>query len=355
MDAIRRGMAGKLLLLARGDNPAQAHARVLANLKLLGATESELRQVGLDSIVCADLSTLDSVAGDARLDDVAVAIHSAALATFSNHPSIEKINVDGTLALARLMHGRPAFSRFLYIGTAMACGEDAVEDGVIVAEKLDLPLEEGKHLVPYTHSKALAEQKVREEFPDMHFVMVRPSIIVGHTALGCAPSQSIFWVFLVAQMLGAFTIALDDRIDVIPVDWCAQTIVTLACKESLAYDVYHVSAGVDSSVSFREIDIALAAARGVSPVGAAYEQHTVQTLKKLLPRMRECIPGCNDRLLLRALKLYGGFASLSYMFRNDHLLAEGIPVSPRLTDYIGRCVDSCRHIPVAQQMEWDFK
>lgn len=355
MDAIRRGLAARLLLLARGEDAVQAHARVLSNLKLLGATDTELGQIGPDRILCADLSTLDGVAEDKRLNDVAVVIHSAALATFSNHPSIEKINVDGTLALARLMHGRPAFARFLYIGTAMACGEDAVEDGIVVAEKLDLPLEEGKHLVPYTHSKAMAEQRVREEFPDMRFIMVRPSIVVGHTELGCAPSQSIFWVFLVAQMLGAFTIALDDRIDVIPVDWCAQAIVTLACKDELAHDVYHVSAGVDSSVSFREIDIALAAARDIAPVGAAYEQHTVQTLKKLLPRMRECIPGCNDRLLLRALKLYGGFASLSYMFRNDHLRSEGILPAPRLTDYIGRCFDSCRHIPVAQQMEWDFK
>ncbi|MBS0309191.1 MAG: SDR family oxidoreductase [Proteobacteria bacterium] len=354
VEAIRRGLADRLLLLARGDTPAQAHTRVIDNLKLLGASDNEMRQIGVRHIVCADLSELDGVAGDARLDDVSVAIHSAALATFSNHPSLEKINVDGTVALARLLHDRPAFSRFLYIGTAMACGEDAVRDDAI-DELLDLPLDEASHLVPYTHSKALAEHRLREEFPDLPLVMVRPSIVVGHTVLGCAPSQSIFWVFLVAQMLGAFTIALDDHIDVIPVDWCAGAILDLACKERLASNVYHVSAGFESSVSFRDIDIALATARGVAPVGAAYEQFDVASLKALLPRMRECIPGCNDRLLLRALKLYGGFASLSYIFRNEHLRAEGIPASPPLTDYIGRCFESCRHIPVAEQMKWDFK
>lgn len=353
VEAIRRGLARRLLLLARGKDSADALARVRDNLKLLGADEAELAQVGEAQILCADLNTLDSVAGDSRLGTVSVAIHSAALATFSNHPSLEKVNVEGSVALARLLHGRPAFRRFMYIGTAMACGADAGDD-LHVDERFDLP-SDAEHLVPYTRSKALAEQRLREEFPDMEVVMVRPSIVVGHTVLGCAPSQSIFWVFLVAQMLGAFTIALDDKIDVVPADWCARGIVDLALKPQLKHRVYHLSAGVASSASFRDIDVALAAARGVQPVGASYQQFDVDTLAQLMPRMREAIPGCNDRLLLRALKLYGGFASLSYVFHNGNLLDEGIPPSPPLTDYIGRCVESARHIPVAEQMKWDFK
>jgi nucleoside-diphosphate-sugar epimerase len=353
VEAIRRGLAGRLLLLARGKDDADALARVHANLRLLGAREDELAQVGQAQILCADLNTLGSVAGDARLASVSVAVHSAALATFSNHPSLEKVNVEGTAALARLLHGRPVFRRFMYIGTAMACGADAADDQH-VSERFELP-SDAEHLVPYTRSKALAERRLREEFPDMEVVMVRPSIVVGHTELGCAPSQSIFWVFLVAQMLGAFTIALDDRIDVVPVDWCARGIIDLAFKPRLKHRVYHLSAGVASSKSFRDIDVALAAARGVEPVGASYQQFGVDDLAQLLPRMREAITGCNDRLLLRALKLYGGFASLSYVFRNDNLLDEGISASPPLTSYIGRCVESARHIPVAEQMKWDFK
>ena len=353
VEAVRRGLAQRLLLLARGENVADALVRVHANLRLLGASEPDLAQVDESNILCADLNTLDAVADDARLEDVTVAVHSAALATFSNHPSLEKVNVDGTVALARLLHGRPAFKRFMYIGTAMACGADASDD-LHVSECFELP-SEAEHLVPYTRSKAHAERRLREEFPDMEVIMVRPSIVVGHTVLGCAPSQSIFWVFLVAQMLGAFTIALDDKIDVVPADWCARAIIDLALKPQLKHRVYHLSAGVVSSVSFRDIDVALAAARGVTPVGSSYEQYGVDKLAELLPRMREAIPGCNDRLLLRALKLYGGFASLSYVFRNDNLLDEGIPASPPLTAYIGRCVDSARHIPVAEQMKWDFK
>ncbi|MFC5473410.1 SDR family oxidoreductase [Paraherbaspirillum soli] len=353
VEAIHRGLGKELLLLARAESSVAAHARVIKNLQLLGASPADIAQISVDQILCADLSELDNIAGDPRLDQVSVVIHSAALATFSNHPSLEKINVDGTLALGKLMHRRPALKRFMYIGTAMACGEGAGVNAV-VAERLELPLGD-EHLVPYTRSKALGEKRLREVYPELPLIMVRPSIIVGHTTLGCAPSQSIFWVFMVWQLLGALTTSLDEKVDVVPVDWCAQAIIELAQKETLSHEVFHISAGVGASVPFREIDLALAAARDIEPIGATYRQITPDAIATLLPRMRECVPECNDRLLLRALKLYGAFAGLNYVFSNDNLLAEGIQPPPRFTDYIPLCVESARHIPIAEQMKWDFK
>ncbi|HWW08030.1 SDR family oxidoreductase [Collimonas sp.] len=353
VEAIHRGLGKNLLLLARAETPEAAHARVIENLQLLGASAADIAQISVDQILCSDLSELDNVSNDPRLDQVSVVIHSAALATFSNHPLLEKINVDGSLALGKLMHRRPALKRFMYIGTAMACGEGAGINAV-VKERIDLPLGD-EHLVAYTRSKALGEKKLRETYPDLPLVYVRPSIIVGHTVLGCAPSQSIFWVFMVWQLLGALTTALDEKVDVVPVDWCAQAIIDLAQKDTLTHNVFHISAGLGSSVSFREIDLVLAAARGIEPIGATYKQITPDAIATLLPRMRECIPECNDRLLLRALKLYGAFAGLNYVFSNENLLAEGIRPAPRFTDYIPLCVESARHIPIAEQMKWDFK
>ncbi|AMP16195.1 SDR family oxidoreductase [Collimonas pratensis] len=353
VEAIHRGLGKNLLLLARADTPAAAHARVIKNLQLLGASAADIAQIGVEQILCSDLSELDNVAGDPRLDQVSVVVHSAALATFSNHPSLEKINVDGTLALGKLMHQRPALKRFMYIGTAMACGEGAGINAV-VKENIDLPLGD-EHLVAYTRSKAMGEKKLRDTYPDLPVIYVRPSIIVGHTVLGCAPSQSIFWVFMVWQLLGALTTALDEKVDVVPVDWCAQAIIDLAQKETLTHNVFHISAGQGSSVSFREIDLALAAARGIEPIGATYKQITPDAIATLLPRMRECVPECNDRLLLRALKLYGAFAGLNYVFDNSNLLAEGIRPAPLFTDYVALCVESAKHIPIAEQMKWDFK
>ena len=134
-----------------------------------------------------------------------------------------------------------------------------------------------------------------------------------------------------------------------------QAIIDLAQKETLTHNVFHISAGLGSSVSFREIDLALAAARGIEPIGATYKQITPDAIATLLPRMRQCVPECNDRLLLRALKLYGAFAGLNYVFSNENLLAEGVRPAPLFTDYLPLCVESARHIPIAEQMKWDFK
>ena len=93
VEAIQRGL-GKNLLLARGETPTEAHARVIENLQLLGASDADIAQISVDQILCSDLSELENVSNDPRLNRVSVVIHSVALATFSNHPSLEKINVD---------------------------------------------------------------------------------------------------------------------------------------------------------------------------------------------------------------------------------------------------------------------
>ncbi len=353
-EALRRYGNSGLLMLARACDSAAALDRVRSNLAAHGASGQALEALTEDNILCGDLEKLDSLHDDPRLDQVHEVIHCAALATFSNHPCLDKINVEGTRALARLMHGRRSLCRFFNVGTAMACGPEAQTSNGLVSEHAELPLDDS-HLVSYTRSKARAEQVLREEFPTLPAIMLRPSIIVGDTKRGCVASQSIFWVFQLAQLLGEFTVDLDARVDVVPVDWCASAILDLLERPTLAHTVYHLSAGPESSVSFREVDQALARSRGVEPIAASYRRIDREELGELLPRMRACAPGTNDRLLVRALRLYGGFAELNYVFANANALGEGIEAPPRFTEWIGRCHESARDIPIATQMEWDFK
>jgi nucleoside-diphosphate-sugar epimerase len=354
VEAIKAGLAPRLLLLVRAPDAAQGLERLLNQLKRLGAGDRELTQLHLQQVLCGDLSELDSVAGDARLARVSTVIHCAALATFASHPSLEKINVDGTLALAALMQDRARLRRFLYVGTAMACGTHSETDNSI-PEIANLSLAEEDHLVPYTRSKAIGERLLRQRFPELPLVVLRPSIVVGHTTLGCTPSQSIFWVFMAWQKLGALTASMNDKIDVVPVDWCAGAILHLALKDTLAQQVFHLSAGAQSSRSFRQIDGALAAVGLGNMCGRDYDQITVGQIDRLLPRIKIRMPDCAPRLLTRALKLYGEFARLNYVFSNDNLLAEGVRSAPPFTDYIGLCVATTRHISIAEQMKWDFK
>ncbi|WP_204272643.1 SDR family oxidoreductase, partial [Enterobacter hormaechei] len=76
-------------------------------------------------------------------------------------------------------------------------------------------------------------------FPELPLVVVRPSIVVGHSELGCAPSGSIFWMLRMVALLETFSCRLGDRIDILPVDDCAEAIVRLALKPMLAHDLYH--------------------------------------------------------------------------------------------------------------------
>ena len=208
--------------------------------------------------------------------------------------------------------------------------------------------------MPYTRSKLAAERALRD-LPGLPLVVARPSIVVGHTTLGTLPSPSIFWVFRMAFALERFTCAPHDRIDVIPVDWCAQALVSLALKESLAHDLYHVSAGSAASNRFTDIDKAYALACGTEPIVARYQKVGVTDLRSLVPLIEQKLGRVNRLLILQALALYGGFAGLSYVFDNRRLLREGINPPPAFIEYISSCVKSSHDIPIAEQMASDFK
>ena len=350
--ALRAGYGPTLRLFARANAQTLPSQRLFDNLRRLGATELELASLGDDFLLEGDLARPDTFRHHPALKAIERIIHAAALPTFSNNPAIPAVNVEGTLALAHAVD-LSRLKRFLFVGTAMAVGP-SLQRGTLIDESETLGAE-GDHLVPYTASKAEAERRLRLELPQLPLVVARPSIVVGHTELGVAPSQSIFWVFMVGHMLGAFTCDLADSIDVVPADWCASALLRLAVADTLEHDVYHVSAGKESSVTIGEIDQVLAHARRVPPMASYYRKITKLDLASMLPEMRRIAPTANRRLLLRAMQLYGGFAELNYVFDSDRLRRAGMTASPPLTSYLSRCVESASGIPIAEQMKWDFK
>lgn len=350
-DLLNRELDAKLLLLVRAENADQGLARARERLSALGATEKALDKLDTHNILLGDFANTAAFCADPRLNEITHVINSAAITSFSKNPLIWPINVDGTFEFAKRMAEVPSLQRFLHIGTAMACGPSLTSP---IHESCQFPAED-THLVQYTASKAAIEQKIRAELPDLPLVVARPSIVVGHTQLGCKPSSSIFWVFRMGQILQKFTCSLDEKIDVIPVDYCAQAIADLLLKPKLAHDLYHISAGQDYSCSFEDIEIALAEGLGLPPIGENYRQITENDFNELAHEFEERIGPCNRRLVMRALRLYAGFADLNYVFDNSRLLAEGISAPPRFTDYVGLCGRTTSHLSIPEQMQWDFK
>ena len=246
----------KLLLLARASDPQSGLERVLENMRKFNVPEDKLATLSVDNILIGDLSQPEAFLNDPRLDQVTHVVNCAAVASFGNNPLIWKVNVEGTLALARRMEQVSTLQRFLHVGTAMSC---TPEQDSLVAESAEFR-ENAEHLVEYTFSKSTIEQLMRQECPNLPLLIARPSIVVGHTRHGCTPSSSIFWVFSMGLMLQKFMCSMEDRIDVVPVDYCADALLMLLNSNARPGEVVHISAGEENSVRFADIDNAMAQA-----------------------------------------------------------------------------------------------
>lgn len=347
VDLHARGQLDDTLLMVRAANRQEGLERLQTNAQRFGFTG----QLHMDQVLCGDLGQPTAFAQLPELRTVTHVMHCAALATFSNNPQIWGLNVDGTLGLAQAIFAHGNLQRWIQVGTAMSCGSGLESP---VAESWDKGTHKEDHMVPYTWSKVSAELALKaiKGFP---LVVARPSIIVGHSLLGCAPSPSIFWVFRMAFALERFTCAPDERIDIIPADWCALALNDLLLKPSLTHDLYHLSAGMGSSSTFTQLDHAYAKARGTDPIGPRYEQVALENLRSLVPLFQERLGKVNRILILRALTLYGAFAQLNYVFDNSRITSEGIAAPPPLASYLAACVASTEDIPMAQQMAYDFK
>ncbi len=341
----------RLLLLVRAKSQEEGLVRVKGNLIKFGVQDSHLNRLTHDNILIGDLAKPELFADDPRLNEVTHVINCAAVASFGANPSIWKVNVVGTFSFASRMSRVKGLKRFVHVGTAMSCAPEA--NSLVVESELNTQREQ--HLVEYTWSKATVERMMSEMLPSLPLVIARPSIVVGHSDCGCAPSPSIFWVFRMALTLGKFMCKLDDRIDVVPVDYCADALELLLTAPNVEKKIIHISAGENSSVTFAEIDKAMAQASGQISVAETYKKVNYRELAESKASFSSLFGPCNERIVLRAMNLYGHFSKLNVVFSNEKLLQLGMPPSSKFTEYLHHCVDSTRNATIAELMEVDFK
>jgi nucleoside-diphosphate-sugar epimerase len=341
-----------LLLLVRGDTAAGALFRVKQNLEQFAIPPNRINRLTEENILLGDLSEPNNFINDRRLDTLTQVLNCAAVASFGTNPLIWKVNVEGTFQLASRMARVPTLSRFVHVGTAMSCIPDP--DSLIIEENR-LRSEHRKHVVEYTRSKAEIETRMQTQLSELPLVIALPSIVVGHSTLGCIPSSSIFWVFRMALTMGKFMCSLDDRIDVIPVDYCADALCILLFGKNVDHGVYHISAGDEDSVSFAEIDKAMSQAQNTEPLGDNYQQVTYQELALMRKEFQSLFGPCNERIMLRAMNLYGYFSKLNVRFSNQKLRNLGLARPPRFSSYLHRCVETTQGMSIPQLMSVDFK
>jgi nucleoside-diphosphate-sugar epimerase len=344
------GLADRWLCLVRGGDPAQAKQRLFGNLaKFMGVQDARHAIDHRVTVVAGDLADLDSIACD-ELDDVTHVLHLAADTSFRARGNCHLVNVGGTRALASRARRMNKLARFVYGGTAMICG---AKPPPLVVET-DYPSSAAEHLVAYTSSKVDAERMLRTEFGDLPVVVARPSIVTGHSVLGCRPSGSIFWMFRAGDRLRLVAGDLAGGIDVVPVDWAADILLGLLFKSTLSHDVYHLSAGVARCTSWNEL---AGAFQRCDPAGGPrlYDEFGSGDRQLLRARFARTF-GLDTALqtaMMRAMRAYYEFCALGVVFSNDRLVSEGFRLPPSLPSYLDTCLAQPAGLSIIDQFADD--
>lgn len=334
-----------LVALVRGRNQQHAQERLALSLARFLAPAELSNALLTVKVVAGDLGS-QNLHEAAELEAVTHVLHSAACTSFASDREVWRTNVEGTERLAEVVGRLPSLRRFLHVSTAYCCGQ---HPNSVVLEG-DSPRPEHRHVNEYTRSKAAAELRLRAMGWGERLIVARPSIVVGHTKLGVAPSSSLFWYYRAVEALRVGPFALDDRRDVVPVDYVADALQFLLTLERPRFDTYHVSAGAGGSDTVADVLRALSPSR--SEAAPRWRRLDTSTYAESLPQLRALV-----RSHAEARKLARGFRACAELgaidvqfFDNGRLLSEGFRAPPRFVDYAELCLRTSGEATIFDQM-----
>lgn len=178
-------------------------------------------------------------------------IHSAATVRFDHSlDEARRINVEGTRHILDFASGAPQLRRFAYVGTAYVAGErsDLVrEDELVVGQS---------YRNTYEQTKAEAEALVRSRLGSLPGVILRPSIIVGDSRTGVTSSfKMMYWPLKIyARRLWRTVPGYPDAVlDIVPVDFVADSVARLLFEEAALGCTVHLCAGPRGSATIEQV------------------------------------------------------------------------------------------------------
>jgi len=187
-------------------------------------------------------------------------IHCAASLNRKSEKSCLNVNLRGTLEVAQLarraqdMHGLRRFSQVSTVAVAGTRSHEVVtEDASIDWNRSDYD--------PYARTKKFCEHMVRELLPEVPRTVFRPSIVLGDSRRAETTQFDMVRAFVFLAGLPVLPFRPGDRIDIVPVDYVAESVVALHQKPDALHEIYHLSSGT-SSETFRQLTRAIAQAAG---------------------------------------------------------------------------------------------
>ena len=186
-------------------------------------------------------------------------IHCAASLNRKSEKSCLNVNLRGTLevlTLARHAEHYHGLRRFSEVSTVAVAGKRSNE---VVTEDKSIDWDRSDY-DPYARTKKFCEHMAHVLLPDTPKTIFRPSIVLGDSRHAETTQFDMVKAFVFLAGLPALPFRPNDKIDIVNVDFVADSIAALHLKDQPKYDTYHLSSGT-SSQSFRELTAALAAAQ----------------------------------------------------------------------------------------------
>jgi hypothetical protein len=149
-------------------------------------------------------------------------------------------------------------------------------------------------------------------------------------------------------VLKKITWPVDNKIDVIPSDYAADMLIQLLLKPTLQHSRYHISAGIEASPSWNEINTSFSKGLNETP---KKEYKTVDFKDITESNLVDAFGLGPTKHFRRGLKCYYDFAELDVVFDNGNLLSEGLPLPPKFTTLLDLYLKTSAHRSVYMQME----
>ena len=187
-------------------------------------------------------------------------IHCAASLNRKSEKSCLNVNLRGTLEVAQLgrrAHDAHGLRRFSQVSTVAVAGHRSHE---VVTEDASIDWNRSDY-DPYARTKKFCEHMVRELLPEVPRTVLRPSIVLGDSRRAETTQFDMVRAFVFLARLPVLPFRPSDRIDIVPVDYVAESVVALHQKPDPLHEIYHLSSGAGSE-TFSQLTRAIARAAG---------------------------------------------------------------------------------------------
>ncbi len=239
-----------LILLIRSDSPNEAKKKLWKSLQLhMDFQEYSDYLNKRIEIVTGDITQEKLGLGekyDSCIHNVDSIIHCASILNRKSNKACFNVNLKGTLEVitfAKTIAAHHPLKRFSYISTVNVAG---IRKNEVITEDRSIDWERGDY-DPYSRTKKFCEHMITQLLPDISKVIFRPSAIIGDSRFPHTTQFDMLRSFVTFSRSPIVPFNSKWRLDIVPVDFVAQSVVAIHKKEKPKYSTYHISAGLSSS------------------------------------------------------------------------------------------------------------